>query len=440
MGSQCADSGHTRQGERDECMITRPREINKIMTKLTNSGYDVYCAGQCVMASYLGDKPLDWDLYTDCPQAKIRELFPEGEPIGSRVTRLDYSEEIISDDINIADSVEGIIADIVTLEGSIQDQLAVYDLTAEAVAEHPQKPVVDLYSGRDDIKSLILKPTANAEALIIKDPIRILKAVKYVALYNFDLHKDLYELLLSSADRLPEADKDDILYEFTETINGRYAGKALKMIVGLNMLPAIVGKEAAVVSRRGAQDYETLADNIDKIKQIPLRRLALFYLCFGRNCRTAVEYLPHEEQDREYLTDAETQINKLHFLSTEESLKNYIYHNGWDKYNFMDKLSKAQAIVYDLNTSRIEGRNYILDTVMREKQPIFIEDLAIDADDIIEAGITDDQQRAEYLLSLLPDVIHQKPGNNERKALLSYAKKFNKSKFRVAFRDVKWLR
>ena len=206
------------------------------------------------------------------------------------------------------------------------------------------------------------------------------------------------------------------------------------------MLPAIVGKEAAVVSRRGAQDYETLADNIDKIKQIPLRRLALFYLCFGRNCRTAVEYLPHEEQDREYLTDAETQINKLHFLSTEESLKNYIYHNGWDKYNFMDKLSKAQAIVYDLNTSRIEGRNYILDTVMREKQPIFIEDLAIDADDIIEAGITDDQQRAEYLLSLLPDVIHQKPGNNERKALLSYAKKFNKSKFRVAFRDVKWLR
>ena len=62
------------------------------------------------------------------------------------------------------------------------------------------------------------------------------------------------------------------------------------------------------------------------------------------------------------------------------------------------------------------------------------------ADDIIEAGITDDQQRAEYLLSLLPDVIHQKPGNNERKALLSYAKKFNKSKFRVAFRDVKWLR
>ena len=153
-----------------------------------------------------------------------------------------------------------------------------------------------------------------------------------------------------------------------------------------------------------------------------------------------MEYLPHEDLDREYLTDAEIQINKLHFLSTEEALKKYLYHNGWDKYNFMDKLSKAQAIVYDLNTTRIEGRNFILDTVMREKQPIFIEDLAIDADDIIEAGITDDMERAEYLLSLLPDVIHQKPAHNERKALLNYAKKFNKSKFRATFRDVKWLR
>lgn len=392
------------------------------------------------MASYLGEKPLDWDLYTDCPQEKIRTFFPEGEALGSRVTRLDYSEEVISDDINVADSIEGIIADIVTLEGSINAQLAVYDLTAEAIAEHPQKPVIDPFGGIGDIKELILKPSPEAEELIHKEPIRILKAVKYAALYNFDLHKDLYQLLLTNAERLAEADKDEILYEFTELISGRYAGKALKMTAGLKLLPAIVGSEAAALSRRGAGDYETLAENIDKTKQIPLRRLALFYLCFGKNCRKAVEYLPHDEEDRECLADVETQLNNLHFLSTEESIKKYLYHNGWEKYRFMDKLSKAQAIVYDLNTTRIEGRNYILDTVLQEKQPIFIEDLAIDADDIIEAGITDDPEKAQHLLSLLPDVVHQKPKYNERKALLKYAKTFSKSKLRAAFRDVKWLR
>lgn len=417
-------------------MIKKPREINKIMTKLTNSGYDVYCAGQCVTAAYLGDQPQDWDLYTNCPQDKLRTLFPEGEPLGNRVTRIDYAEAVESD----KDEAEEIIADIVTIEGSIEDQLAVYDLTIEAIAEHPQKPVVDLYNGREDIKALILKPVGDITEAIKKEPIKILKALNYVASYNFDLHKELYEVISANAEYLMNADKEDILYEFTDIINGKFAGKALKMIVGLNLLQAIVGKETAAISRRGAQEYETLAENIDKIQQVPLRRLALFYLCFGKQCKTAVEYLPHEEADRELLAEADVQLTNLHFLSTEEPLKKYLYHNGWDKYNFMDKLSKAQAKVYDLNTMRIEGRNYLLEVVLKEKQPIFIEDLAIDADDIIEAGITDDIERAEYLLSLLPDVIHQKPKYNERKALLNYAKKFNKSKLRVALRDVKWLR
>ena len=92
-------------------MIKRPKEINKIINQLSSAGYEVYCAGQCVMASYVGREPLDWDLYTDCPQDKLKELFPEGEAIGKRTMRLDYSREVISDDINVADYFEGVFAD-----------------------------------------------------------------------------------------------------------------------------------------------------------------------------------------------------------------------------------------------------------------------------------------------------------------------------------------
>lgn len=420
-------------------MITRPREINKIMTKLTNAGYDVYCAGQCVMESYLGKEPQDWDLYTDCPQDKIRDFFPKGEPINKRITRLDYLEGAADDDYE-KDASQDIIVDIVTMEGSIENQLKIYNLTALAIAENPQKPIVDLYGGRNDIKLLILRPAGDFTEAITKDPIKILKIIKYVALYNFDLHKSLYEILLANSEILMTADKEEIMYEFAEIINGEYAGKALKMIVGLNLLQGIVGKEAADISRRGAAEYEVLAENIGKLQHISLRRLALFYLCFGKKHKTAVEYLPYEGIEREYLLDAEIHINNMHFLGTEEAIKKYLYHNGWDKYNFMDRLSKAQAIVYDLNTLKIEGRNHLLKKILSEKQPIFIEDLEIDADDIIEAGITADPQKAEYLLSLLPDVIHQKPKENERKALLKYAKKFSKSKLKATFRNVKWLR
>ena len=58
----------------------------------------------------------------------------------------------------------------------------------------------------------------------------------------------------------------------------------------------------------------------------------------------------------------------------------------------------------------------------------------------MEAGITEDAERAAWLLSLLPDVVHRRPQDNDRKILLKCAKNFNRSRFRRAVRDVNWLR
>ena len=134
-------------------------------------------------------------------------------------------------------------------------------------------------------------------------------------------------------------------------------------------------------------------------------------------------------------------LPKLYFSANDTALKRFIYKCGsWDKYNFMDKLAKAQIIVYDYNNMRAMGRDEVLKQVLRERQPIFAEDLRIDADDIIEAGITDDPERADELWHMLPDVVHEDPANNDRDKLLKYAKRFHRSKFSATFRDVKWLR
>ena len=86
------------------------------------------------------------------------------------------------------------------------------------------------------------------------------------------------------------------------------------------------------------------------------------------------------------------------------------------------------------------GRDEILKEILAQHQPIFVEDLKIDADDIIEAGITNDRKRAEELLMMLTDIVHTKVQNNDRDILLKHARIFNKSKLRAAFRDVSWLR
>ncbi len=421
-------------------MIKKPDEIKTILKTLTDAGYDVYCAGQCIVATELGEDPLDWDIYTDCPQDKVRQLFADGEPLGTRTTRLDYTTFVPSTHINEPDRYDGVIADVVTLKGKIENQLAEsYDFTCEAVAEHPIKAFVDPYGGTKDSRIKRLRPVGDIDAAIRKNPLIIMKALRYVGLYNFDLSKDLYESILKNAELLQSADKEEILYEFYETINGNHAGKFLKMVKGLGVLPALIGNNTTPLPRE-KKDFETLCENIDKLKHIALRRMCLFYLCFDKKYKDAVQFLPHDEEDLDLLLSAKPLLPKLHFCSDDTSIKGFIYRTGWDKYNFMDKVAKAQVIVYDYSNQRCVGRDAILKEILLQHQPIFIEDLVIDADDIIEAGITDDPERAEALLDMLMDVVHKDMRNNERDKLLKLAKSYNKNKLKAAFRSVSWLR
>ena len=238
-----------------------------------------------------------------------------------------------------------------------------------------------------------------------------------------------------------QADKEEILYEYTQIIGGEYAGKALKMMADLGMLPGVLGEKAvSSAGKRAVKEFEILVENIDKTKQIPLRRMALVAMCFGKYYNNVIEYLPHDEEDLDMLINADKYTQDLHFAGKDVLLKQFIYKHGWDKFHFYDKLSKAQVIVFDFNDAKIEGREYLLKMIAYERQPIFEEDLAIDVNDIMEAGITDDAERAQYLLSLLPAVVHQKPQKNERKELLKLAKQYNKSKLKASLRGIDWHR
>ena len=421
-------------------MIKRPDEINEIVRKFDRAGWDVICAGQCITGSVMGEEALDWDLYTECPQDKIRELFPDGEPIGKRTTRLDYTEFVESTHINEADHFEGVVADLITLEGPIEEQLAIYDFTCEATGEHSNGSAVDPYGGRKDMKQRLLKPVGDIDAKIKKHPELIWKVLRYVGLYGFDLNREIFEAIQRHRELADMVDKDIVINEFTTAITGNYAGKFLKMLKGLELLDAVIGPEGKSVLPREKKDYEKLSDNIDKTKKIPIRRLGLFYLVFDKNYDKALHYLPQDEESLDYLEEAKRLCPKLHFCKNDEALKNFISKFGWKKYNFYDKLLKAQNIVFELDNQQQVARDAIIKLILHQHQPIFVEDLVIDADDIIEAGITDDPERAEYLLELLLTPVHRDMGNNERDTLLKFARGFNKSRLRRTFRDVTWLR
>src|SRR5206468_6624856 len=54
-----------------------------VLQRLRDAGHVAYFAGGCVRDILLGLQPKDWDVATDAPPARVRELFSNTQAVGA---------------------------------------------------------------------------------------------------------------------------------------------------------------------------------------------------------------------------------------------------------------------------------------------------------------------------------------------------------------------
>ncbi len=109
-----------------------------------------------------------------------------------------------------------------------------------------------------------------------------------------------------------------------------------------------------------------------------------------------------------------------------------------ERYEFLNNLSKAQRIVYDLPVNRVTSRQYVLDNIKEFNEPIFVEDLAIGPQDLRDEGI--DEKDFDRILDELLDLSHMKPNLNTKKDMLEHARKYSKNKWAATFKKLKYIK
>jgi tRNA nucleotidyltransferase (CCA-adding enzyme) len=432
-------------------MIKLPKEVNHIMKTLENKQFKVYAVGDCVRDSLMGLSPSDWDLATNARLEDLKKIFPNAKVISEKksVIRMDFTADEEDQDgiiVDIAtfrkgvDSLGGKLSDEVVFADTIEEDLECRDFTINAIADNPSGSIVDPYEGRADIKAKLIRTIGDPAIRFAEDPIRMLRGVRIAAEYNFDLHKTTFEAMVQLGHTLSKAGPDRIREEFCRLISGSYAGKGLRMLEAGNLMEAIVGKEAMVLNRSQIGTFHGLCDNIHKTMDVTLRRLGLFYLCFGKKKGLkAIQILHYDNITMQHLTDALTLLDDIYFVRTFATFKKFLAKYGMERYEYLHSLSKAQRIVYELTEARIIARNEVMKELLYSGDPIFIEDLAVNAEDLIQAGIPKGPKVGEMLL-MLTDVVHRRPRENTKEVLLAYAKKFSKSKWAAKTRNVHWIK
>lgn len=129
-----------------------------------------------------------------------------------------------------------IIIDVAKLRGStIYEDVLKRDFTINNLACSLDAEII---GSIDDIKNGIIKAVYNNT--FDDDPLRIVRAVRFAAVFGFDIESDTMQLALSKNSLLKNTAKERVLEEFRKMFQGRFLSKAVNIIAEYNILSTLL--------------------------------------------------------------------------------------------------------------------------------------------------------------------------------------------------------
>ncbi len=428
-------------------MLRLPKEISKIMKRVEDKGYKVFIVGGSLRDMMLGIEPWDWDLATDATPDVVAEIFNssdrdkdiKGKKYGVvPVSVGEIQVELASFRIDGAYS-DHRRPDQVEFTKNIEDDLSRRDFTINGMAYNPQRGIIDPFGGQKDLKEKLIRTIDSPQERFSQDPLRIMRGIRLAGQLDLDIQLDTFTAMQETACLLDQISIDRKRLEFEKLIVTKNAGKALRISTSSGVLGALFDDCYPPKGKMDNGDLEVLIQNIDRARQDVDLRLALVLLCFEKQkAMKAIDSLMLSKERARLQKAAQNLLTDLYFAVDKYSLKRFIYLNGEEIYEFLNDICKQQREVYETPGYRIESRYYILDDIKKNREPIYVEDLAIGGKDLIEAGIAEGEKVGQ-MLNMLIDVVHRFPGLNTKAKLLKKAKAL-RNPIRAKFRNIYFIK
>jgi len=152
-----------------------------------------------------------------------------------------------------------------------------FTINSIAIEIHPQaggghrmdSKIIDPFHGIDDIKNNIIRGTS--ESILVNQPIYLLKAIKYMAKYNFDIDTDTMNIIKRNSKKIP-FDKNEVTLELFDILKYKKASKYFRLLDELYILERIFPEILSMKKIKNESTSETVWEHslktLEKVEMI----------------------------------------------------------------------------------------------------------------------------------------------------------------------------
>ena len=431
----------------------------EILNKLNKYGKG-YIVGGAIRDILLGLKPKDVDFTTNISYETLKTLFSEytpketGKSFGVLRIRIDNTDYEIAkfrkDNYEEKNGLKIISEKKVSFVDDIRNDLARRDFTVNAMVYNQKEGIIDLYNGQKDIENKVINFVGNAEERIIEDPLRILRAFRFMSRLKFSLSENTIEAIKKQKELLKNIPEERITMEFSKLLLGENIKNTLTLMKDTGVLELIIHEFKATYDFNQCNPHHNLDlfnHIINVVSKVPadleLRYSALLHDIAKPVVQTFDEegiahYKTHEivgaDMARDILTrmklpvkliDTVVEIIKKHMVLyrdvTDKKFNKLLSEMGYG--NLWRLIEHCIADNESKNNEVVSTENDLHERLKRavEKQmQVTVNDLAINGKDLIELGFTGKeigQIKKDLLDKYLSEEIQ-----NEKEEMLNYVK------------------
>ena len=193
------------------------KEVLEILNRLENNNFKAYIVGGYVRDYILNRKTNDYDIATNARPDDIIKLFSD-----KKIILNEKFGNVVLNNIEITtfrkDEYNNSRFPKITYVDTINEDVKRRDFTINALYMNKDYEIIDTINAMEDLTNKIIKTVKDPNISFNEDPLRIIRAIRFAHMLNFEIEEETLIALQKYAYKLKEISKGRINKEIKKGI------------------------------------------------------------------------------------------------------------------------------------------------------------------------------------------------------------------------------